>query len=439
MSKDESLEVTLRLLQEASLAPIAHEAVRDYLSWDELVERPLSAGISAAEAWKLLAVLRRFDATWFPIPTLAGERFWYALPREAVRCLQEIEHHCRADSLLHKTVEDREGHRFLVRSRVREAIATCELDGIQIDYERAGRMLQEGRAPQTPEDRLVLNSYQMLEDIEGLAQEPLSPTVGSQLYSRLTEGVDVAGLRRGPVTTNLAATRNPDGLMSDRDLESVFQTICDYANGDVGDPLEPVAAKGYMLLSAMAYWHPLPDFNGSVARHMLRIFAVRRDYPVLGYLPMSQVRHRWVQGQLDSGVVRYQHIDRRPAIEGEIEGTADLLTSLQIVVVAIHDVLRLIEKSRLEDRAVQEALDADTELNYRQRSVLARAMTRPSAEFQIRQHQHAHRVVYSTARADLFELADLGYLRKEIRGKAFIFVPEENLRERLAGAVDQLT
>ena len=28
-------------------------------------------------------------ATWFPIPTLAGEQFWYTLPRDAVACLQD--------------------------------------------------------------------------------------------------------------------------------------------------------------------------------------------------------------------------------------------------------------------------------------------------------------------------------------------------------------
>ena len=438
MVHDESLEMTLRLLSEPSLAPIAQEAVRDYLSWDELLQKPLSAGISANDAWRLLAVLRRFAATWFPIPTLAGERFWYALPRDAVRCLQEIEHHCRPDSLLHRTIKDREGHRFLVRSRIREAIATCELDGIEIDYERAGRMLHDGRTPQTPEEQLIANSYRLLEEIEEPANEPLSPATAWRLYERLIDGVDVAALKRRSVTSNLAETRNPDGLMNTDALESVLQTICDYAGGKVGDPLEPVPVKAYMLLSAMAYWHPLPDFNGCVARHMLRIFAVQADYPMLGYLPLSQARVKWAAGRLDSRLVRYSRIERRPAVEGEIDGTADILTSLQLTVVSLRDLLGLIETSRREDQAVQHALDIDRELNYRQRSVLARAMTRPDAEFQIRQHQNAHRVVYSTARADLFELADLGYLRKETRGKAFVFVPEPAaLRRLLSGAAQK--
>lgn len=45
----------------------------------------------------------------------------------------------------------------------------------------------------------------------------------------------------------------------------------------------------------------------------------------------------------------------------------------------------------------------------------------------------AHRVVYRTARTDLLELAERGYLRKEMRGKAFVFVPVDDLRERIEG------
>ena len=39
--------------------------------------------------------------------------------------------------------------------------------------------------------------------------------------------------------------------------------------------------------------------------------------------------------------------------------------------------------------------------------------------------------MYSTARADLFELEELGYLRRETRGKAFVFVPARDLHAML--------
>ena len=73
------------------------------------------------------------------------------------------------------------------------------------------------------------------------------------------------------------------------------------------------------------------------------------------------------------------------------------------------------------------------ELNYRQRSILSRALVKPETEFRIREHQTANKVVYQTARADLLDLEERGYLRRVIRGKAYVFVPAENLAERLSG------
>jgi len=409
---------------------LAEEAVRDYIDWEQLMRKPLPNGLSAAETWEVLALIRRYGAAWFPIPTLDGEWFWYSLTREGQRCLRSIEHHCRTDSLLHQRVQEREGHRFLVRSRIEEAVATCQLDGVQIDYQRAAAMLQEGRAAQSPEDRLVLNSYQMLHELETLSAEPFSPELMEFLYNRVTQGVEMRALKRGPIRTNLAGSRNATGLSED-ERGDVARAICDYANGVIGEPLEPAPVKGYMILSAMAYWHPLPDLNDTVARHMLRLFALKSDYPALGYLPVSLLMREWFDGELSPGTVRFPKIERRTVLEGEIDGTEDILTHLQLTAAAIDELLGYIETARLEDEALLGALENVEQLNYRQRAVLAHALAHPEVEFRIRRHQTAHRIVYQTARTDLLQLADYGYLRKESRGKAFAFVPVAEFEDRL--------
>jgi Fic family protein len=70
--------------------------------------------------------------------------------------------------------------------------------------------------------------------------------------------------------------------------------------------------------------------------------------------------------------------------------------------------------------------------NHRQRELLAQALRRPNAEFTLRKHRMDYQTAYSTARADLLELAEMGYLEKQSRGQAFIFTPTPDLRERLA-------
>ena len=87
------------------------------------------------------------------------------------------------------------------------------------------------------------------------------------------------------------------------------------------------------------------------------------------------------------------------------------------------------------DAEVRSVIEHDVDINYRQRSVIAQSMAHPEVEFRIREHQTTHNVVYATARADLLDLVERGYLRQEQRGKAFVFLPVSDLAERLDGSV----
>jgi Fic family protein len=429
---DTDLRDLLQALREPTLAALADETVRDYLDWGQLASRPLPPGLSIEETWELLGLVRRLGATEFPIPTVDGRLLWYGLNREAERCLEFIRHHCRADSVLHQTMQEKEGQRFLVRSRIQEAIATCQMDGIDIPYGPAGRMLQDGRAPQTAAGRLLLNSYEMLRDLESMAPEPFSPEYVRALYERLTHGVDLSDIARRPRRTNLAGTLNPAEMAEQAAERGILGDICDFANGKTGDPSEPSAVKSYMIMSAMGYWQPLPDLNDTVGRHLLRLYAVKREYPVLGYLSTSRTMLQWFDGELRPGVVRFSTLQRRPVLPGTIDGTEDILTHLQLTTAAVGGLLGYIAHARQQDEALQAAIENQEQLNYRQRSVLARALAHPNAEFRIRAHQMANRVVYQTARADLLDLEARGYLRKETRGKALVFVPDGDLEAHLS-------
>ena len=431
MTSDSELRNLLQLLREPTLSTLAEDSVRDYVDWDQLASRPLPPGLDIEETWELLGLIRRFGATTFPIPTLDARTFWYNTPSESTRCLHYIKHHCRTGSALHRTIQQRAGQRFLIRSRIQEAVATCQLDGVNVTYSSAGRALREGRAPRTPAERLVLNSYQMLRELDSGTPEPFTPDLVRGLYERVTHGVDVSQIARGPRRSNLAGTLSPDQVRGHGQERDILQEICDYANGITGDPSEPSAIKSYLILSAMGYWRPLPDFNETVGRHMLRLFALRRDYPVLGYLSTSLTMTKWFDGSLRPGVVRFATLERRPVVAGSIDGTQDVLTHLQLTTAAIGGLIGYIARTKREDAALQVALDSQELLNYRQRSVLARALAKPDTEFRIRSHQTSHRVVYQTARTDLLTLVDHGYLRKETRGKAFVFVPTSDLPERL--------
>lgn len=430
------MDAVVSLLQDPAFKPLAEEAVRDYLDWDELTRRSLPAGLDAADVWRLLTMLRRVGATVFPIRDLEGRTWWYTLTRESRMCADVIERHCRADSSVDRAVLHRHGRRLLVASRIREAIAVCRLDGVVVSPEQAESLLMGGRTPQTATERLVVNAHLLLHEADD--DEPFSPEFLRRLHERLLDGVDVAELERRPARHGFTDRVETSPITSDV-RERVMQEYCAYANGETGDPSEPVAMKAHVLLNTPLFWEFFPEFNGIIGRCVFRLFAIRQDYPVLGYLPISSLYQAWAEGHVSSSFVRFTSLEDPRNRGGEdVDYTPDVLTYLQLTVAALDELLASIRDVRRRDAEVLETLEHDTQLNYRQRAVIARALAHPSREYRIREHQTTHNVVYATARADLLDLVELGYLTQQVRGRAFVFLPSPDLPDRLGAYPDPL-
>ena len=74
-------------------------------------------------------------------------------------------------------------------------------------------------------------------------------------------------------------------------------------------------------------------------------------------------------------------------------------------------------------------------LNLRQRSLLSHAIQHPHETYTFDAHRNAHGVVYQTARNDLIDLAEKGFLKKEKRGKEFVFVQADKMMDKLRSVV----
>jgi Fic family protein len=434
MTTQHGIEAASALLLDPAFATLAEEAVRDYLDWDELTRRPLPPGLSAEDTWRLLTMIRRFGGTEFPIPDIQGRVWWYTLTREASLCVDAIERYCRADSTVHRAVLHRHGRRLLVASRIRETVAVCQLDGVVVSAQDAENLLMTGRTARNATERLVLNAHALLYEVDALYDEPFSPEMLRGLYARLLDGVDVSQIERREAQHGLRENpeQNPFGP---EESEKVVRQFCAYANGQTGDPSEPVAMKAHVTLNVGHFWGFLPDYPGIIGRCLFRLYSARHGYPVLGYLPISSTYLAWTQGRMSSALVRFESLPTpRSASDTKGDYTADALTYLQLTVAALDELLMSIDHARRRDAQVRSALEHDIEVNYRQRSIISQALAESEIEFRIREHQTTHNVVYATARADLMDLVERGYLCQEQRGKAFVFLPTPDLIERLDNA-----
>lgn len=96
-----------------------------------------------------------------------------------------------------------------------------------------------------------------------------------------------------------------------------------------------------------------------------------------------------------------------------------------------------LQRKTEEVQAVERKLKTRMPLNHRQLALLGHALRNPRAEYTFGSHQRSHKIAYATARSDLLELAELGFLDQSAPGRKPIrFLAPEDLAHRIdAGAI----
>ena len=92
---------------------------------------------------------------------------------------------------------------------------------------------------------------------------------------------------------------------------------------------------------------------------------------------------------------------------------------------ARKDLITYIEKKQSEQNATKAIIRTIKKINQRQADILRQMMEHSDEYFTIREIERTHGVVYQTARTDLLRLTELGYLKKEKRGREFMFIFNE--------------
>jgi Fic family protein len=418
-------------MEDPSFRNLLWRSSRECIPWSEFLRVRLPAGKSAMETWDLLNAIRRTTGIPLPIPDLEDHEYWYAMTHQLRRSLTTIADLCRTGSFLDKAITETEGHQFLIRSRIDETIAAAKIDGLDISDSETTTMLRFDRAPRTANERLLSNTLALVSRLTDFVDRPFSTELLMELRDLVLEGVDLSEIETTPHGEGLMVFSYTDelrGALAERQL----RRICAYANDESGDTYDHPIVRALIIRETLRLYRPISDASASVGRLAFRLYAIKHGLPVLGRLPISKVTLAWEQGLILPPVV---FPDREPFFElpryNERDLTPLLTISAQLLMLALRDVQDHIDAIRSRDEALRALLYHDPALNHRQRSILGRALHAPSAEFRIRYHQRNHGVAYTTARADLLELEEKGYLGRKLRGKAFVFTPSPDLEERI--------
>lgn len=295
-----------------------------------------------------------------------------------------------------------------------ESIASSVLEGAVSTRKAAKQMLKSGRKPRDHSERMIANNYRTVLMVKELSGKPLSVELLNRLHASMTEDtlenrsdsgkvratgdeVDVVDEQGTLLHTGIPAEQLPEHL--DR--------LCRFANQQEEDIYIHPVIKAIMLHFALAYIHPYMDGNGRCARALFYWYLLSKEYWLIEYLSISRMflkarsrYHRaFLYTEMDGGDLNYF-----------------IHYHLEMVIQAIDQVTDHIKRKQKEIQKL-----TFTGLNYRQQDILRYAVRKPETRFTIYTHQVHHGVVYQTARTDLLDLVDRGYLRQLKIGRAFYF------------------
>ena len=108
-----------------------------------------------------------------------------------------------------------------------------------------------------------------------------------------------------------------------------------------------------------------------------------------------------------------------------------ILYHLDVIVRAIDELHAFIQRSSERGGRARMLARSLPDVNARQVTLLDHAARHPDASYEIAVHQGYHRISYPTARQDLLQLADRGFLEKKKLGRKLLFFVPSDLDSRL--------
>lgn len=408
-----------------------------YRHWDTFRHAPPLPDFSAEEQWVAVKLARSALYRTLPLNDAKGHPFRYALPNVALEMLHQVDRNAArniqaSDEVTNPATRDT----YLFRSIVEEAITSSQLEGASTTRRVAKAMIQEGRAPRTRSERMVLNNYEAMRRVLRTVDQPLTPETVVELQRVLTDGTmhepDAVGRFRRPdedivIEDDQTGTRLHTPPPAE-ELGQRMRAMCDFANGAGNDEFIPPAVRAILLHLWLAYDHPFVDGNGRTARALFYWSMARQGYWLCEYVSISRVLKK-ARGQYARSYLYTESDDN--------DATYFILYQLRVLLRAIDELHRYLARKSSEihetEELVRRAAAVRIELNARQLALINHALKKPGARYTVDSHRRSHGISYETARTDLTRLADEELLEMRKSGRAFVFTPHHELRDRLAG------
>ena len=281
---------------------------------------------------------------------------------------------------------------------------------------------------------MILNNFAAMREIAGLKDRPLDVKMLLGLHRTLTADTmedpgESGRFRHAGDAIKIYDQADMTRVLHDPppagELDSRIDKLCRFANGETPAGFVHPVIRSIILHFWVGYDHPFTDGNGRMARALFYWSMLRHGYWLFEFLSISTILRKapakyalaYLHSETDNNDLTYFILYQLGVIERSVEE------------------LKIYIKTKTEEvRSVEAKLQDQEDLNHRQLALLGHALRHPAFRYTVESHRVSHNVVYQTARTDLLDLVEQGFLVSRKVGKKLVFTPAPNLPTRLGSA-----
>ncbi len=392
------------LLLREDFNKLVNKVNENYYYWDKVKYLSHPTDIKVEEIWAM-AKVRRLN-TPFRIQFGKYQFYWFLNTR-----IQEWLHYFDLNiggSLESKEIiPAEEKNRYLINSIMEEAIASSQIEGAVTTRKAAKEMLRKNKHPRNKSEQMIVNNYLSIQKILQWKDKPLTQEKLLELHQLVTSKTldDPEDEGRFRDNNEIKVVDVMDGEVVHyppdfSELPNLMEDVYSFFNNTREDVFIHPIIKGCILHFLIGFIHPFVDGNGRMARALFYWYLLKNDYWLTEYLSISRL------------ILRSKNQYAKAFVYSEIDDndlTYFINYKLRTMKLAYESLKEYIQR-KIEEK--QRAVDFIRlgNINERQALMLKWIQEEPNTILFVKEIETRFSVSNQTARTDLQNLADEGYL-----------------------------
>ena len=419
-----------KLLVSSDLQNLFQTINNEYLYWDK-VKYKVPNGVDKHVFWQAVKIQRSLNAK---VIQFGKYKFQYTITEKMQSWLHDFDMSLGGSLGTKSIIPASDKNYYLVSSIMEEAIASSQMEGASTTRRIAKDMLRKQLKPVNKSQQMIVNNYETISKISRGAKnafsiEKLLEMHRSISYKTLDNPKDEGVFRKNDdiyvvdgITGSVAHT--PPSFM---EVEKMVSELCEFANVDNEDIFIHPIIKGIIIHFILAYIHPFSDGNGRTARSLFYWYMIKKGYWLTEYLSISRIIYINKKGY-EKAYLYTENDDN--------DLSYFIQYNLEVIKKAFEDLKSYLQYKIDEQQDAQRFIGISN-INERQRYVLRTIIESKRTMFIPKELATQFYISVRTARTDLQELVERGFLAAiQLNKRAFGYIKSQQF-ESLIGMTEK--